>query len=260
MASVHEANSWLPAAPGLFEYVTRWSYAGGIMITAVLLALLCSSPDGATQALPPGALGAPPQADESPTAWACTVETLRTGRECIFEADVTSSTDVQAQSAGNVRSLKDIGHTLCVQAAKPPSGVAADKNLVTQCERKFADAAEDSCGLDGKTPVIDAKGRFAPAARTCYRQLSQVLQDTAMMATVASACCQCAEKRGCPGTGERCHENVARQEVGGAALACLANQCGEACSLVMPASRTTTGESRPVKQQARRSAQASGSL
>lgn len=260
MASVHEVNSWLPAAPGLFEYVTRWSYAGGIMITAVLLALLCSTPDGTGAALPPEALGAPPQADESPTAWACTVDTLRAGRECVFEAEVSSSTDVQAQTASNVRSLKDIGHTLCMQAAKPPSGVAADKNLVAQCERKFADAAEDSCGLDGKAPVIDAKGRFAPAARACYRQLSQVLQDTAMMATVASACCQCAEKRGCPGTGERCHENVSRQEVAPAALACLANQCGEACALVMPASRTTSGEPQPMKQQARRSSQASESL
>jgi hypothetical protein len=260
MASVHEANSWLPATPGLFEYVTRWSYAGGLMITAVLLALLCSTPDGTGAALPPEALGAPPQVNESPTAWACTVETLRSGRECVFEAEVSSSTDVQAQSSSNVRSLKDIGHTLCTQAAKPPSGVAADKNLVTQCERKFADAADDMCGLDGKAPVIDAKGRFAPAARACYRHLSLVLQDTAMMATVASACCQCAEKRGCPGSGERCHENVSRQEVAPAALECLANQCGEACALVMPASRSTSGEPHPVKQQARRTSQASGSL
>ena len=113
---------------------------------------------------------------------------------------------------------------------------------------------------EGKVPIIDAKGRFAPAARACYRQLSSVLQDTAMMATVASACCQCAEKRGCPGTGERCHENVSRQEVSPAVLACLANQCGEACSLVMPASQTTSRDIRPAKQQARRSSQVSGSL
>lgn len=230
------------------------------MITAVILVLLCSTPDGVGAALPPEALGAPPLADESPTAWACTVETLRAGRECVFEAEDTSSTDVRAQSAGNVRSLQDIGPTLCVQAAKPPSGVAADKSLVARCERKFADAAEDWCGLDGTAPVIDAKGRFAPAARACYRQLSQVLQDTAMMATVASACCQCAQKRGCPGMGERCHEDVSRQEVGPAALACLANQCGEACSLVMPAPPATSGDFRPVKQQARHSSRTSETL
>ena len=99
MPIVHEANSWLPATLGLFEYVTCWSYAGGIMITAVLLALLCSAPDAAGATLSPDALGAPPQSDESPTAWACTVETLRAGRECVFEAEVTSSTDVHAQAS-----------------------------------------------------------------------------------------------------------------------------------------------------------------
>jgi hypothetical protein len=230
------------------------------MITAVLLALLCSTPDAASATLPAEALGAPPKVDESPTAWACTVDTLRAGRECVFEAEISASgsTDVKAQAANNIRTLKDVGHALCTQAARPPSGVAADKNLVAQCERKFADAADDACGLDGAVPVIDAKGRFAPAARTCYRQLSSVLQDTAMMATVASACCQCAQKRGCPSAGERCHESVAQQEVAGPALACLVNQCGAACSLTMPTS-SQSGDYRPAKQ-LRRSERAAGAL
>ncbi|WP_199242764.1 hypothetical protein [Vitiosangium sp. GDMCC 1.1324] len=230
------------------------------MITAVLLALLCSAPDAAGTPLSPDALGAPPHADESPTAWACTVETLRAGRECVFEAEVSSSTDVKAQSASNIRSLKEIGHTLCLEAAKPPSGVAADKNLVAQCERKYSEAADDACGLDGKVPIIDAKGRFAPAARACYRQLSSVLQDTAMMAAVASACCQCAEKRGCPAAGERCHENVSHQELSATALACLASQCGASCELMIPANQTTSGDSRPARRVRQSSAHATGSL
>jgi hypothetical protein len=229
------------------------------MITAVLLALLCSTPDAQGTSLPPEALGAPPRVDESPTAWACTVDTLRQGRECVFEAEVTAATDAKAQAASNIRALRDIAPALCAQAAKPPSGAAADRELVTKCERKFADAAEDACGLDGSVLVIDAKGRFAPAARTCYRQLSQVLQDTAMMATVASACCQCAAKRGCPGAGASCHESVASQELGSAALVCLSNQCGEACSLAMPTSLPTSGEARPARQ-ARGSERATGSL
>ena len=158
------------------------------MMTAVLLALLCSTSDAPGAALPPEALGAPPQADESPTAWACTVETLRAGCECVFEAEVppSASTDVQAQAASNVRTLKDIGHTLCLRAARPPSGGAVDRNLVAQCERQYAGVAEDTCGLDGKAPIIDAKGRFVPAARACYRQLSELLQDITMKATMAS--------------------------------------------------------------------------
>jgi hypothetical protein len=232
------------------------------MMTAVLLALLCSTPDVAEATLPPEALGAPPRADESPTAWACTVDTLRAGRECVFEAEVTpsGSTDVKAQAASNIRTLREVAPALCAQAAKPPSGGAADRELVAKCERKFADAAEDACGLEGSVPVIDAKGRFAPAARACYRQLSQVLQDTAMMATVASACCQCAAKHGCPGAGERCHESVTWQELGSAALACLSNQCGEACSLAMPTSLPASGSSRPAAKQARGSERAMGAL
>jgi hypothetical protein len=165
----------------------------------------------------------------------------------------SSSTDVKAQASSNVRTLKDIGPALCTRAAKPPAGAVADKNLAAQCERKYADAAEDACGLEGAVPIIDAKGRFAPAARACYRQLSTVLQDTAMMATVASACCQCAARRGCPGAGESCHEHVAHQEVAGAALACLSNQCGEACSLVMPVSHSPSHDARPTKRAARTS-------
>ena len=258
MTSEHEGNTWLPGRPRSIEYGARWLYAGGYIIAAVLLVLVCSTPESPGGTLPPEALGAPPQTNALPTAWACTVETLRSGRECIFESEVSSSTDVKAQASGNVRTLTDIGPSLCAQAARPPSGLAPDKELVAQCERKFANAAEDACGLDGAVSVIDAKGRFAPAARTCYRQLSSVLQDTSMMATVASACCQCARKRGCPSAGERCHESVAQQEVAGPALACLANQCGAACSLAMPVS-SQTGDYRPAKQ-LRRSERAAGSL
>ena len=157
------------------------------MMTAVLLALLSSTP-GPGAVLPPEALGAPPQVDESPTAWACTVETLRAGRECVFEAEMTpaASTNVQAQAASNVRTLKDIGHALCLQAAKPPSGGALDRHLLEQCERQYTDITEDTCGLDGKVPIIDAKGRFAPAARACYRSLSEMLQEITMKATMDS--------------------------------------------------------------------------
>ena len=162
------------------------------MISAMLLLLLTStptSPPGAAgEPLSPDALGAPPQVNAAPTAWACTVETLREGRECVFEAEVAASTAVQEQAAGNVRTLRDIARVLCTHAARPSSRPGADKNLVGQCEHKYTEAVEDTCGLDGKVPVIDARGRFAPEARACYRKLSSVLQDITMMAAVASEC------------------------------------------------------------------------
>ena len=128
-----------------------------------------------------------------------------------------------------------------------------------QCERKYSDASEDACGLEGKAPVIDAKGRFAPAARTCYRKLSEVLQEITTMATVASACCQCAQQRGCPGAGERCHENVSHQELGPTALACLSNQCGGACELVVSRPVSPARDARPLKSP-RPAVRTSGSL
>jgi hypothetical protein len=220
------------------------------MMTAVLLTLLLSTPDATGAGLPPEALGAPPVVDESPTAWACTVDTLRAGRECVFEAEValSASTDVSKQADSNVRTLREVGPTLCENAAKPPSGAPADRTLVALCVRNYTGAAEDACGLEGTVPVIDARGRFAPSARDCYRRLSAVLQDTLTMATVASACCQCAARSGCPLASNRCHEDVARQEVGGAALACLDRQCADACSLVMPASWLQQGDTRPARQ------------
>jgi hypothetical protein len=216
------------------------------MMTAVLLSLLFSTPPVTGASPPPEALGAPPVVNERPTAWACTVETLQAGSECVFEAEVARAAPNQAQAASNVRTLLEIGPALCTQAAKPPSGDTADRDLVSLCLRQYAEAAEGACGVEGTVPVIDARGRFAPGARSCYRRLSVVLQDTFTMATVASACCQCAARNGCPLPANRCHEDVARQKVGGAALACMANQCGEACSLVLP-SRVEQGEPRPSR-------------
>jgi hypothetical protein len=210
------------------------------MTIAVLLLLLSAAPQsGGAASLPAEALGAPPKADESPTAWACTVETLRAGKECVFEAEVSStrSTDVKAQEASNVRTLVDIGRTLCAKSARTASEAPVDPALVALCTRRFTDTAELWCGLEGSGPVIDAKGRFAPGARACYRGLSEVLQDTSLKAAVASACCQCAEQRGCPVRGESCLDGVAEQRVAGAALACLMDKCGDACGLVAPVSQ-----------------------
>ncbi|WP_434389748.1 hypothetical protein [Melittangium boletus] len=191
------------------------------MFSTLLLLLLSTAPDAPAEALPAEALGAPPQVNEAPTAWACTVETLQSGRECVFEAQVSPSTAVKEQAAGNVRTLKDVAHALCLDAARPPSGLSVDKNLVGQCERQYTEAAEDTCELEGKVSVIDAKGRFAPAARACYRKLSEVLQDIAMQAAVASA------------------------------------RCGSGCALVMPQGAAAT---LPSAARAPGSGQAAGSL
>lgn len=184
----------------------------------------------------PDALAAPPVVDESPTAWACTVDTLREGRECVFEAEPSTAPASAEQGTANVNTLKQAGPALCAEAAKPPSGGATDRALVVLCERMLTPAAE-ACHLDGAAPVVDKQGRFAPGARACYRGLSRVLQEVNLMAAVGSKCCPCAAKQGCAAVeGDRCYVGLAKQQTSPATLACMAERCSEACTLVVPSS------------------------
>jgi hypothetical protein len=215
------------------------------MVTVAFLSLLLAAgPNDGSQASSLQSLDASPVADESPTAWSCTVDTLRSGKECVFEAELTHTGPNREQAASNARLVQSMGPALCAEAARPREGEGKpDKALVALCEKKYASATE-RCELDGTMSVVDSKGRFAPAARACYRALSGALQETQMMATVAAPCCQCAAQRGCGGAGEQCYSNLVRQEAGASTLACMKDRCSEACSLVPPSSLPKS-ESRP---------------
>lgn len=206
---------------------------------AMLLSLMLfgAAPSGpAPSSLPPEALGAPPLVDVSPTAWSCTVDTLRAGKECVFEAEVPPPGVPNAnQEAANVKLLKDASRALCTEAVSNARDGTPDAKLVAVCERKYADVV-GRCGIDGGSPVVDTKGRFAPAARACYRALSTVLQDVQLMASVASTCCECAARSQCPGNGERCYADVSRQQAGPGTLACMDERCHDACSMMLPPS------------------------
>jgi hypothetical protein len=222
------------------------------MVTVVLLSLfLGAAPNDGSPASSPQSLAAPPVADESPTAWSCTADTLRSGKECVFEAELTPSEPNRDQAASNVRTIQEMGRTLCAEAARPRSGEGKpDRNLLSVCEKKYAAAAE-RCGLEGTVPIVDAKGRFAPAARACYRAISGALQETVMMATVAAPCCQCAAQRGCPGAGERCYADLTQQAAGASSLACMRDRCSEACALVPPAASSSKTPAPSLKPESR---------
>ncbi|RKH46451.1 hypothetical protein [Corallococcus sicarius] len=206
------------------------------MLLLSLMLLGAAPPGAAPSSLPPEALGAPPLVDVSPTAWACTIDTLRAGKECVFEAEMppagAPSSDVEK---ANVKLLQDASRALCTEAVSNARDGQPDPKLVTVCERKYA-AVVGRCGLEGGTSVVDSKGRFSPAARACYRALSTVLQDVQLMATVASTCCECAARSQCPGNGEACYADVSRQQAAPAALACMDERCHDACSMMLPSS------------------------
>jgi hypothetical protein len=230
------------------------------MVTVVFLSLLLgSAPNDGSPASSSSSLEAPPVADESPTAWSCTADTLRSGKECVFEAELTSSAANKDQAASNVRTIQGMGRTLCAESARARSGEGkADRNLASSCEKKYASAAE-GCSLEGTVPIVDAKGRFAPAARACYREISGVLQETQLMATVAAPCCQCAAQRGCPGVGDRCYADLTQQQAGVSTLACMRDRCSEACSLV-PSSASQGKSATPSLKPEPRPSRGSASL
>ncbi|MCP3142140.1 hypothetical protein [Pyxidicoccus xibeiensis] len=213
----------------------------------VSLLLLGSAPDGNAPAIPPEALAAPPVADDSPTAWACTIDTLRAGKECVFEADLSSVPRGADQDDANRKLFQDAARALCAEAVGTARDGLPDAKLTTLCAKRFTTAV-DQCGLEGNEPVVDDKGRFAPGARACYRALSSVLQEVQFMATVASPCCECAARNGCPGTGDRCYADVSQQLAAPSTLACLSDRCADACSLALPMPPPGTRTSPTVQQ------------
>src|SRR5262249_17102316 len=160
-------------------------------------------------AAPPLPLNAPPKPDRSPTAWACTVDTLMSGKDCLFEASSDDVTDHAAQRAQNVKFARELAKAACAKAAKPAPGGSQDKALLDLCEKDFNGAA-DSCTLDGKAVLVDGQGRFSSTAQGCYRALSDVLQKAALMSSLASGCCRCMASRGCKVNAAACYANVSR--------------------------------------------------
>jgi hypothetical protein len=104
-------------------------------------------------------LSAPTRADESPTALACTVESLRQGLECTFESELEPTGGGPEQAASNVRTVQGLGRALCAEAARAGGSGAVEPTLAAGCERRFSLAAEAWQG-----PLRPAGARVLPGA------------------------------------------------------------------------------------------------
>jgi hypothetical protein len=183
--------------------------------------------------------GVEPAADpEDGSGWACTPDTLLSGKDCAFESESKVQTGPEAarQSADNARSAGAFGPKACAAAATVATEARPDKDLLAVCERDFAEAAAH-CDV-GPEPLLDGKGRFAASARGCYQGLSRVLQRVALMASVTVKCCRCLAKTGCARSAEQCNRDLSRDLEGGApsaaAGACMHAKCPDACLFQAP--------------------------
>lgn len=183
--------------------------------------------------LPPGSLGAPPAPDTSPTAWSCTVETLKVSRQCVFESEASKSTDTAQQAKENVKFAKGLARPLCEKVSRPPREARPDKRLLALCQQDL-EAASELCGLDGEWPLVDAKGRFYPGAKDCYRAIEEALQRTTVTAALAAKCCQCLAERHCSSAGDACYRDVGALASQPATLQCMTGACRLACQGATP--------------------------
>src|SRR5512147_2987174 len=100
------------------------------MLVAATFLLAAQVLAQAPQAAAPPPLNAAPRPDRSPTAWACTVDTLMSGKDCLFEASSDEVTDHAAQRAQNVKFARELAKAACGKAAKPAPGSTPDKALL----------------------------------------------------------------------------------------------------------------------------------
>jgi hypothetical protein len=99
-----------------------------------------------------------PSVDSSLPSWSCSIHTLVSGKDCVFEFTANPVSDSAATRRQNVEMARGLASTACAKAGRPAEGRRADKFLSEMCQRDFFETAT-SCDLAGKWPLLDAEGR-----------------------------------------------------------------------------------------------------
>ncbi len=197
------------------------------IVAAVALALASAA---AAQVDP----GPPPpagQVDASPTPWSCTVDTLLSGDDCVFETEARASANPEQQALENARAAARLADRACARASRPALEPVADPSVLAACKKDFVERAM-ACGVDGTHPLLDGRGRFAPGMRICYYAMSEVLARAKFMAETSAGCCRCLVRSRCARSGEQCNRDVSRNELQGSK--CIEGPCSDACRSFVP--------------------------
>ncbi len=172
-------------------------------------------------------LAAPPQADSSPTGFACTVDTLISGADCVFEGDPNL-----APAAGTTSwSTASASETLCAAASRPPSEARPDAGVRSACEADVSRSLE-RCARPG-TVLLDPGGRFLPSARACYAAIGNALARARTLAATVAPCCRCLAQAGC-GDAFTCVRRGLVGFLSGAEGNCAVRACHSSCGAYLP--------------------------
>jgi hypothetical protein len=165
------------------------------------------------------------------TDFACNVETLVTGAECVLESNAAAAPDRARQARANTRMVSALAERVCPRAARRRPGAPPDPDVVALCKRAFAEEAP-RCDAGGVRPLVDAQGRFAPEGRRCYATLVQAVSRSRTATASSARCCRCLAEAGCVRSFQTCAEDPLAETSG--AGACLSDACAAACSTFRP--------------------------
>lgn len=185
---------------------------------------------------------ADPQAvDSSPTGYACTAETLRTGADCVFEGDPAAPfASTPAQTGA------ELGEVLCTAAARAPGEAHPDPIVKAACQAEVQRRLR-RCA-DERAVLLDSAGQFLPGARACYVAIGEALALARTQASTVAPCCSCLAEQRCG--GERaCVSNGPGTPLQGAVAACAARYCADACASSLPLDDDAPPEKRPGSRQ-----------
>jgi hypothetical protein len=166
----------------------------------------------------------PPQANDAPSAFACSTQTLVQGKACVFEARSPAPADAAAQARANVEAVTRLSDVLCAEAGPTQA----------RCRSSIAEVAQ-GCSLGGRAALVDQAGRFVPEAQACYQALADAQARVTMLKSTAAPCCQCLAAHHCVAQASQCIDGFDRAQAAPAANgACAVGACADACAGLLP--------------------------
>lgn len=144
-----------------------------------LVVVLNQAPPRYLGGVEPQPLDKPGVADDSPSVHSCSLETLRSSVQCLFDgrpAAAVSEADRTRQARDNVSLALSLGEGLCRERASKLSGGEAEQaEHLRSCVVRTREASK-SCALEGLEALLDASGSFSPKGKRCYHELAASIQ------------------------------------------------------------------------------------
>lgn len=157
----------------------------------------------------------PMPVDESPTAFACTLErALSSQKTCAFEGKPG-----EAGPGENAR--------LAAAAAEQACAAAHDDGpLRKDC---VARAARAGAECNTRARIVDDAGLVTPEGAACVSRLRREVQRGEARSALAVQCCDCLAGSGCAVPGLQCKNELSLLTPGSALKACLKKSCPAQC-------------------------------